>query len=171
MASRAACPAGDGNGRSFVRPLIAGAVSVSTLAATAAAQAVPQTVGEMQRACRIVSGEAERTAPEDAISAGACYGAVRGVVQVMQANCRSYAAGQRPARALSVGAIPSAGDAIEAFDAWAEENPGEADAPAEYGIIVALARAFPCAPAVPRAAPSSTDGDGSGTAPAEDEAQ
>ena len=136
---------------------------VCCMVSTAAhAQALPLTAADMQQACRIVSGGVKRTAPEDAIAAGACYGAMRGVVQVMQANCRSFSMGQRPAPALSAGEIPSAGDAIAAFDSWVEANPEEADAPAEYGIIVALSQAFPCAPAVPPVAPSSQGGVESG---------
>lgn len=128
----------------------------------AALQALPLTVEDMRRACAIVSGGTETTAPEDAIAAGACYGAMRGVVQVMQANCRSFAAGQRPAAALSVGEIASAGDAIIAFEAWAEANPAEAEAPAEYGIIVALARAYPCRPGQTEPAPTAGEAAPSG---------
>ena len=144
------------------------AVAAILLPAAAYAQALPLTVADMHRACSLVSGEAETATPEDAVAAGACYGAMRGVVQVMQANCRSFATGQRPSPALSVGEIASAGDAIAAFEAWAEANPNEGEAPAEYGIIVALAQAFPCRPAVRtdpaptsgEAAPSGDGGDG-----------
>lgn len=140
------------------------AIGACLVPAALHAQALPLTVSDMERACAIVSGDADTTSPEDAIAAGACYGAMRGVVQVMQANCRSFAAGQRPAPALSAGEIPSAGDAIGAFAAWAEANPAEAEAPAEYGIIVALAQAFPCRPGAADLAPTSGEaghGDGS----------
>ena len=129
--------------------------AASLLPAGLHGQALPSTVAEMQRACQIVSGEIETAGPEDAVAAGACYGTMRGVVQVMQANCRSFAAGQRPAPTLSAGDVPSAGDAMAAFDAWAAENPEEAEAPAEYGVIVALAQAFPCTPPRPGPAPTS----------------
>ena len=141
--------------------LRAGAIVLAPATVQAQAQALPLTVAEMQRACAIVSGDSERTEPEDAIAAGACYGAMRGVVQVMQANCRSFSVGQRPAPGLSAGEIPSAGDAIAAFDAWVDENPDQTDAPAEYGIIVALAQAYPCFPAIPQVAPSSGEREGS----------
>ena len=133
------------------------ATVVILLPAVIHGQALPSTVAEMQRACRIVSGELETAAPEDAVAAGACYGTMRGVVQVMQANCRSFAAGQRPGPALSAGEIPSAGDAMAAFEAWAEEHPDEAGAPAEYGVIAALAQAFPCRPSMPGPAPTSDE--------------
>lgn len=121
-------------------------VTACLIPAAAPAQGLPLEVGEMQRACRIVSGGESGFTPESAIAAGACFGAMRGVVQVMQANCRSIAGGSRPAGALSVGEIPASEDAIAAFDAWAEAHPDQADAPAEYGIIVALSEAFPCVP-------------------------
>lgn len=129
----------------------------------ARSQTLPVTVSQMQEACRIVSGEGGGLSAEDAIAAGACYGAMRGVVQVMQANCRSLGAGRRPAGTLSAGKIPTAGDAIAAFEQWAEENPRETDAPAEYGIIVALSAAFPCAPSPspgPSGAGAGEDGPG-----------
>ncbi|HUF56364.1 MAG TPA: Rap1a/Tai family immunity protein [Thermohalobaculum sp.] len=141
------------------------AIGACLLPAALHAQALPLTVSDMQRACAIVSGDTETTSPEDAIAAGACYGAMRGIVQVMQANCRSFAAGQRPATALSAGEIPSADDAIGAFAAWAEGNPAEAEAPAEYGIIVALAQAFPCRRGAADPAPTSGEaGQGAGDA-------
>ena len=146
--------------------MAATAVCLLPAAVQAQSRALPLTVSDMQRACGIVSGGGQTASPEEAVAAGACYGAIRGVVQVMKANCRSFGAGQRPAPALSRGHVPSAGDAIAAFDAWVDENPDEADAPAEYGIIVALAQAFPCrpstdpAPTSGDAAPSSEGSDG-----------
>lgn len=112
--------------------------------AAAKAQALPMTVGDMQRACAIASGEEQDVTPEGAIAVGACYGMMRGVVQVMQANCRSLPMGAKPAAALSLGDIPTAGDAIRAFAAWADANPAEAEAPAAFGVISALSGAYPC---------------------------
>ena len=117
------------------------------------AQALPLTVGEMNRACGIITAQDGEVTPENAVAVGACFGAMRGVVQVMQANCRSFTAGRRPARGLSVGEIPSPEAAIDAFRAWVQANPQEAEAPAEYGIIVALGQAFPCRFAPGGAAP------------------
>ena len=137
----------------------AAAMLFACLPLTLHAQALPLTVGEMHRACATITAENGQVTPENAVAVGACFGAMRGVVQVMQANCRSFAVGQRPAPALSVGEIPSPAAAIAAFADWVEAHHDQTEAPAEYGIIVALARAFPCRRAMGGPAPRSPDED------------
>lgn len=122
--------------------IVAGCLAV--LPALAGAQALPMTVAEMNRACGMVAGGEGAVGAESAVAVGVCFGLMRGVVQVMQANCRSVGMGRQPAAALTVGEIPTSGHAIRAFADWAEANPNEADSPAAYGVITALAEAFPC---------------------------